>query len=205
MEPLPEESTTDKAQEGEEREGGGGEGGVPATTDTQPQEVERDGRPGETNGADEPTEDKNEPQPSQATPTTATPPLTTPTALATEQSDDTRVPPSTKAPPTALPPLETQAPQGAERPDSFGLNHPSPITRLPPLMSPTDDLSGQRSPAGGKKKSKPKPLSNKDLLACHQDVARGNRELVEPLTPEFKPTTEWVSAINRENLFKYFV
>ena len=47
----------------------------------------------------------------------------------------------------------------------------------------------------GKKKSKPKPLSNKDLMACHQDVARSNRELMEPSTPEFKPTSEWVCTV----------
>ena len=50
-------------------------------------------------------------------------------------------------------------------------------------------------PPAGKKKLKPKPLSNKDLMACHQDVARSNRELVEPSTPEFKPTSEWVCML----------
>ena len=66
------------------------------------------------------------------------------------------------------------------------------------LMSPTDDMSGQRSPGSGRKKSKPKPLSNKDLIACHQDIAKSNRELVEPSTPEFKPTAEWVCGDERE-------
>ena len=195
VEPLPDDTVADKTGEGggegegeREGEGEGGEREVPPSSETQPQEVERDGRPGETSAADEPAEDKDEPQ----TTPTATPPA--PPTTTAEQSGETQAPPSTKAPPTALPPLDMQASQGAERPDSFGLNHPSPITRLPPLMSPSDDLSGQRSPAGGKKKSKPKALSNKDLLACHQDVARSNRELVEPSTPEFKPTPEWVSV-----------
>ena len=194
VEPVAEDSPADK-REGE----GEGERKEATTPESQPQEVERDGRPGETSGADEPTGDKSEPQPSQATPTATPPPP--PPASTTEQSGDTRVPPpSTKTPPTVPPPLDTQGPQSAERPDSFGLNHPSPITRLPPLMSPTDDLSGQRSPAGGgkKKSAKPKALSNKDLLACHQDVARSNRELVEPSTPEFKPTPEWVRERERE-------
>ena len=173
-------------KEDKEETDGGATVSPPETKTTEKEGSEE--RPGESAGDDEA---KEEPGEQQAKPT-STPPTPPPTAdaTATDESGDTQAPAS-QTTPTVPPPLDMQPPQGRERPETFGLDHPSPITRLPPLMSPTDDMSGQRSPARGKKKSKPKPL-NKDLMACHQDVARSNRELVEPTTPEFKPTTEWV-------------
>jgi hypothetical protein len=196
VEPLPDGEEDNDGREGEE-EGEGREATATTTAIAQPDPamVERDGkeggeRPGEEtvariNGEDEGEGGGEEQLPPQATPQA---PPTSDTMAATAAGVTQAPPPSHTQPPPPPQGME----MAAERPDSFGLDHPSPITRLPPLMSPADDISGQRSPAGGKKKSKPKPLSNKDLMACHQDVARSNRELVEPSTPEFKPTPEWV-------------
>lgn len=203
VEPLPEgQEDHDGGGEREEEE----EGQEAAATSTvmaaqpEPNLVEKDGKEEErpvvetaaTGGVDGEEEDGTreeqsgpEQLPPQATP--QAPPISTTTAATAASSVTQAPPPSLTQPPPPAPP---QGMEAAKRPDSFGLDHPSPITRLPPLMSPADDISGQRSPAGGKKKSKPKPLSNKDLMACHQDVARSNRELVEPSTLEFKPTTK---------------
>ena len=168
--------------------------------------MEKDGKDEPLGGiADVGEGEEEEPQSSLAPPTTTlshTTEVTTSTTT-TIPPDDTQAPPRPQALPTVPPPLDIQAPTPSgravhnEKPETFGLDHPSPITRLPPLMSPSDDMSGQRSPGSGRKKSKPKPLSNKDLIACHQDVARSNRELVEPSTPEFKPTAEWVCGDER--------
>lgn len=38
------------------------------------------------------------------------------------------------------------------------------------------------------------PLEQQKLLPLHKDVGERNRELVEPLTPDFKPTPDWVSS-----------
>lgn len=46
-----------------------------------------------------------------------------------------------------------------------------------------------------KKGSKPKSLPSRRLLPLHQDVAQSTKRLVEPSTPDFKPTPEWVSLI----------
>ena len=196
VEPLPEDQEDDNGREEEGHEA------AATSTSAQPEPtvVERDGeeeeRPGEEavatgggGGEEGGGEEQSGPEqlPPQATP--QTPPTSATTAATAAGVTQASPPPHTQPPP---PP---QGREAVKRPDSFGLDHPSPITRLPPLMSPADDMSGQRSPAGGKKKSKPKPLSNKDLMACHQDVARSNRELVEPSTPEFKPTTEWVRSV----------
>ena len=194
VEPLPEE---------QEDSSGGQEGQEAATTamegQREPTEVERDGkeeeRPGEvvaTGVSGEEEEGSREKQSeseqlaSQATPQ-APPTLAT---MAATAAGVTEASPPSHTPPTPPPPQSGG--DAPKRPESFGLNHPSPITRLPPLMSPSDDMSGQRSPGSGRKKSKPKPLNTKNLMACHQDIARSNRELIEPTTPEFKPTTEWV-------------
>ena len=53
--------------------------------------------------------------------------------------------------------------------------------------------AGRRATSSTKKKSKKsKPVSVKDLIPLHQDVGKSNRQLVEPLTPDFQPTSEWV-------------
>ena len=203
VEPLPEGQEDNDGSGREEEEGREAAATTTAVAQPEPTAVERDGkeeerRPGAEmvatggdDGGDEEGGRAREEQsgleqrpPQQATPQA---PPTSATMAATAAGVTQAPPPSHTQPPPPPP----QGMEAARRPDSFGLDHPSPITRLPPLMSPADDISGQRSPAGGKKKSKPKPL-NKDLMACHQDVARSNRELVEPSTPEFKPTTEWV-------------
>lgn len=44
----------------------------------------------------------------------------------------------------------------------------------------------------GKRSKKSKPLSTRDLLPLHQDVGRSNKQLLEPTTPEFQPTPDWV-------------
>ena len=206
VEPLPDgEEDNDGREEGEEREAAATTTAVPQP---EPAAVERDGkergdRPGEETvatgsavdgedegGREEQSQNGQEQLPPQATPQA---PPTSATTAATAAGVTQAPPPSH----TQSPPPPPQGMEAATRPrgDSFGLDHPSPITCLPPLMSPADDISGQRSPAGGKKKSKPKPLSNKDLMGCHQGVARSNRELMEPSTPEFKPTSEWVCVL----------
>ena len=208
VEPLPDGEEDNDGREGEEEEGEGHEAVATTTAVAQPEPaaVERDGKEGERPGeetvatgggaVDDEGEDGREEQspsgpeqlPPQAMPRA---PPTSATMAATAAGVTQAPPPSHTQPPSPPP----QGVEAATQPNSFGLDHPSPITRLPPLMSPADDISGQRSPASGKKKSKPKPLSNKDLMACHQDVARSNRELVEPSTPEFKPTSEWVCTL----------
>ena len=197
VEPVP-EGQEDNNDNGREEEH---ETAPTATAQPEPTTVERDGKEGERQGEEAATgvgdegsrEEQSNSGPLQQLSSQATPqaPPTSDTTATTAAGVTQTSPPAHTQPP----PLPPQGTDTAQQPDSFGLDHPSPITRLPPLMSPADDISGQRSPTGGKKKSKPKPLSNKDLMACHQDIARSNRELVEPSTPDFKPTTEWVCSV----------
>ena len=169
VEPLPE----DKHDKEEEREAEGGGGEVAATAEIAASTaavVEKDGKDEQPGGIADVGEGKEEePQSSLAPPTTppSHPPEVTTSTTTTIPPDDTQAPPSpmsSQALSTVPPPLDMQAPPPSgrvarnERPETFGLDHPSPITHLPPLMSPTDDMSGQRSPGSGRKKSKPKPL-----------------------------------------------
>lgn len=69
--------------------------------------------------------------------------------------------------------------------------------RLSPSSLPTvaEGLqeAGRKAAATKKSKSKKsKGLSTKDLLPLHKDIGRSNKQLLEPATPEFKPTAEWV-------------
>ena len=164
VEPLPdgeEDSTTPGREEGEEREAAATTIAVPQP---EPAAVERDGkegeRPGEetvvTGGSVDGEDEGGREEQSQSGPEQL-PPQATPQASPTSATMAAAAAGVTQAPPpshTQLPPPPPQGMEAATRPDSFGLDHPSPITRLPPLMSPADDISGQRSPAGGEKEVK---------------------------------------------------
>ena len=67
----------------------------------------------------------------------------------------------------------------------------SPLTQAPPPIVPTHQ-EPEKSKPGKKKTGKGKPATAKDLLPLHKEVARNNQQLIEPTTPDFKPTTEWV-------------
>ena len=71
----------------------------------------------------------------------------------------------------------------------------SAVGRISPQALPTvaEGLQeAEKKAASAKKPKKVKALSTKDLLPLHQDVGRSTKQLVEPATPEFKPTAEWV-------------
>ena len=51
------------------------------------------------------------------------------------------------------------------------------------------------------KKGRPKGLSVNDLLPLHKDVGVSTKQLVEPATPDFKPTPEWVRDTDMKLLF----
>ena len=73
------------------------------------------------------------------------------------------------------------------------------LGRLSPPALPTvaEGLqeAGRKAAAAGKKSKKAKALSTRDLLPLHKDVGRSNKQLLEPATPEFKPTAEWVLLV----------
>ena len=74
---------------------------------------------------------------------------------------------------------------------------PSDASAMMPDSTVAEGLEeAARRVASTKKKrsGKSKPLSVKDLMPLHQDVGRSNRQLVEPLSPDFQPTPEWVCA-----------
>lgn len=66
----------------------------------------------------------------------------------------------------------------------------SAASNLPPLSMTNPDAISEPMV---KKKSKPVPSLTKDLFPLHKEVGYSNKQLVEPSTPEFKPTPEWVS------------
>ena len=67
--------------------------------------------------------------------------------------------------------------------------------QVSPLPTVAEGLEEAARKVSTKKKSgKPKPLSEKDLMPLHQDIGKSNKQLLEPSTPEFKPTAEWVGA-----------
>ena len=111
--------------------------GKAVTTASPPEtkEEEKDGsekRDGESTDVDreakeekkEKGEQQGEPQPSQATPTAPPPPQAAAATTTLPTSGDVPAP-TTETPPTVLPPLSMPGAQGGERPDSFGLDHPS--------------------------------------------------------------------------------
>ena len=158
VEPLPEDQEDNDGREEGEHEA------AASTTATaaqpEPATVEKDGKEEErpegetvaTGGVGEEASREEQSGPEQL------PPQATPQAPPASASMAATIADVTQAsPPThTQPPPPPQGRETANRPDSFGLNHPSPITRLPPLMSPADDISGQRSPAGGEKEVKAK-------------------------------------------------
>ena len=106
-------------------------------------------------------------------------------------------------PPTLPPTSETQLPgpvAGARMPaalasesGAYGVERLSPLS-LPAVAEGLQE-AGKRAASNSKKSKKVKPLSTKDLLPLHQDVGRSNKQLLEPMTPEFQPTPEWVTFL----------
>lgn len=62
----------------------------------------------------------------------------------------------------------------------------------PPSLPAVAEGLQEAGRKAGKKSKKSKPLSTKDLLPLHKDVGRSNKQLLEPSTPEFRPTADWV-------------
>lgn len=95
-------------------------------------------------------------------------------------------PPTTQ--PQLMPVQQLAGPTGEK--SALGPGRLSPHS-LPTVAEGLQEAGTKRSLAG-KKSKKSKALSTKDLLPLHQDVGRSNKQLLEPATPEFKPTAEWV-------------
>ncbi len=94
------------------------------------------------------------------------------------EPDTPTQPPLTQAPPSSH--ISPATPSQA-----------SPLTQAPPSVVPTH-IEPEKSKPGKKKTGKGKPATANDLLSLHKEVARNNQQLIEPTTPDFKPTTEWV-------------
>lgn len=95
-------------------------------------------------------------------------------------------------PPTTQPqpmPLQQLAGPTGEK-STLGPGRLSPHS-LPTVAEGLQE-AGTKKASAGKKSKKSKALSIKDLLPLHRDVGRSNKQLLEPTTPEFKPTAEWV-------------
>ena len=112
-------------------------------------------------------------------------------------------PPESQPQPSSATPADTQSPPVSEGTPNF---EPQPQPLSPPPFSkemPEQFISSSSSlPMPSilvddrkKKGSKPKSLPSRRLLPLHQDVAHSTKRLVEPSTPDFKPTPEWVSLI----------
>ena len=89
--------------------------------------------------------------------------------------------PSPPPPPTSTPVDSNLTPRAGASP----LPHSTVAEGL-------DEAARRASASARKKPSKSKPLSMKDLMPLHQDVGKNTRQLAEPVTPDFKPTQEWV-------------
>lgn len=121
--------------------------------------------------------------------------------------------PQSPSPSAQLPQAEAQSPhptgvtsvQTPVQPLSGAKNEEGVVAldRLspPPLPTVSEGLqeAGRKAASVGKKSKKSKPLSTKDLLSLHKDVGKSNKQLLEPSTPEFKPTAEWVSIHLQQN------
>lgn len=115
---------------------------------------------------------------------------------ATEQAAPSSSP--TASVPT--PPPTAQSPQAAAQTVPFPPNSAGSTIKsggISPLPPPTfaEGLEEAGRKATKKKSGKAKPLSGKDLIPLHQDIGRSTKQLVEPSTPDFKPTAEWVCSI----------
>ncbi len=115
------------------------------------------------------------------------------------ENESTQDPPSLSSldPPSQAqqPPPDPEPPQ----PSPMNRKDVPAMGRLSPPSLPTvaEGLqeAGRKAAASGKKSKKSKPLSTKDLLPLHKDVGKSNKQLLEPATPEFKPTADWVMCV----------
>ena len=102
-------------------------------------------------------------------------------------------PPSATAADTQSPPVSEGAPNLGPQPQPL---HPPPFSKEMPeqFISASSSLPKPSILIDDRKKkgSKPKSLPSRRLLPLHQDVAHSTKRLVEPSTPDFKPTPEWV-------------
>lgn len=92
-----------------------------------------------------------------------------------------------------LPPSQPVPTQQLAAPPSENSGRLSPSS-LPTVAEGLQEAGRKASATKKSKSKKPKGLSTKDLFPLHQDVGRSNKQLLEPSTPDFKPTTEWVRA-----------
>ena len=107
---------------------------------------------------------------------------------------------SSPVPPSTPPPQDLGQPQTSS---PISKRDVPELSRLsPPLPTVAEGLheAGRKAAASGKKYKKSKPLSTKDLIPLHKDVGKSNKQLLEPATPEFKPTADWVCYCNIRNL-----
>ena len=104
---------------------------------------------------------------------------------------------------TQSPPQESQVPslqQSSAQQEVLTPTGKKAVSRqgegIPPPSLPTVaeglEEAARRAASTKKKPGKVKPLSVKDLIPLHQDVGRSTKQLLEPSTPEFKPTADWV-------------
>lgn len=135
------------------------------------EEEEEEEAPQPTEAEEVKDESSPEHVPSLSLPNPSTQPPTTETKHSSSQQSSRRLP--------APVPLFSSG-QGRGSPPSF------------PTVAEGLQEAGRRAASAKTKSKKSKPRSTKDLLPLHQDVGRSNKQLLEPSTPDFKPTPEWV-------------
>lgn len=145
------------------------------------EDAPRDEGEGEGEEHPSPGEGANEPQSPPQTPQT---PQSPQTPQAEPQVSQMPVVASAQSP--VQPPPDTKGEVGVA-----GLGRLSPPS-LPTVSEGLQEAGSRKAAVTGKKGKKAKPLSTRDLLPLHKDVGRNNKQLLEPSTPEFKPTAEWV-------------
>ena len=126
-----------------------------------------------------------------------TPPPSQPSPTPTAQDQLGQQAPPPEPPKAEDSPPRTQPHPQAQPPPSSSTAF---VSGLPPHMANLENappLTFESSYDGPKptKKGRPKGLSVNDLLPLHRDVGTSTKQLVEPATPDFKPTPEWVRTL----------
>lgn len=133
-------------------------------------------------------DDTNGISPSSPTPPDQPPPATPNQHLPPTQAQS--LPLSPAQPLTDIKPVAGLGEHPSSLPAVIGQGRHSPLS-LPAVAEGLQE-AGRKAASTNRKSKKSKPLSTKDLLPLHQDVGQSNKQLLEPATPEFKPTAEWV-------------
>ena len=157
-----------------------------------PSPTDKDGAVKSTTSVDSEEPQEQESPGSQPPP----PPISQPSSEAAVQSQRQELHTSSIHPP----PTHFASPASSIAGLSPAIGQASSASDLPPMSMTNPDVIGQPVM---KKKAKPKPVLTKDLLPLHKEVGYSNKQLIEPSTPEFKPTPEWVSATNRYYACRY--